>query len=75
MKAQFFKSSDLISIIWFTDTLKLACNTKNIHESAASQFLRFFVKNALETTINGCMSPSAYITPYVASLITTEPLT
>lgn len=44
MKTIIFNSFDLISIIIFLATFKLACDTNGIREGAAVWYLHFFVK-------------------------------
>lgn len=46
MKAHFFVLNGLISIICFLTTFKLACDTNNIHNSAASGELHLSAKSS-----------------------------
>lgn len=68
MKAHFTNPRDPFSIIGFLATLKLACDTKRIHEGAAKLFLRFVVKKVLATTLNSFISTVKYVASVVASI-------
>lgn len=73
-KAHVFDQSDPASIIRILATIKLLCDTIYIHQGLAMAVQPFFVKNALSTTLNSCMSAAACISPAAASVNTNKPL-
>lgn len=47
---------------------------RRIHEEAAMWILPFFVKDALATILNNCVSAATHIAPVIASVNTIEPM-
>lgn len=52
MKSTLFKASDLISLLFFLDNIKTACNTNIIHEVAAMCFLPCFLRERAKTALS-----------------------
>lgn len=73
MEAYFFNHGDPIHIIAFFASFKLACDNKRIHKRVAMRFRIFFVKNAIDTTLDSCMSATTHIAAVAASVNTVEP--
>lgn len=74
MKAHFIVPSDPISPSGFLATPRIACETNRIHEKAAMRVLPFFVKNALASPSNSCMSAATNTAPKVAFAQSAEPI-
>lgn len=74
-RAHFLDLSNIISIIGFLATLKLACDTNRIPEGAEVWVLPFFLKNAPATLLNSHIFAATNIPPVVAFVNTVEPMT
>lgn len=73
--AHFFDSSYLFSIIGFLVTFKLAFDTNRIQEGVTMWVpLFFFVKNALASSLNICVSAATNIEQAAASFHLIQPL-
>lgn len=63
IKAHFFNPENLILIIGFLATSKLACDRNDIYEGSAMWVLPHFVRKALDYALNSRMSVEDDLSP------------